>query len=215
MIISTLVTSVPIKVAIFFNFFITNMELTKCKNNTIDHRKIELCLIIKEFRELISLYRFIFEKKSTKILRRALRKHEKMADDKNEDNIEYLKDQVNSLKDLKNVYLKKDKYHNYNVKYFGSDETIRYLFKNDDEDYNVYKLHQQYQSFSGKTLLPLNEYLKRIRSKLTKLITKNCEVKLSVNFVFGFLKKPNDEYNVFIESNNAINIDEIFDQLIK
>ena len=50
--------------------------------------------------------------------------------------------------------------------------------------------------------------------KLTESITKNCKVKL-VNYVFEFKKNPNDECNVFIESEGTTDIDEIFDQLIK
>ena len=47
----------------FFYFFITNMESTKCKNNTIEDNKQVLNLIIKEFRELIGLYQFKTDKK--------------------------------------------------------------------------------------------------------------------------------------------------------
>ena len=112
------------------------------------------------------------------------------------------------------MYILKKKYHDKIIKYHGI-ETINYLFESDNEDYNLYKLNQQYQSFSGKTLLPLNEYLKRIRLELTELITKNCKVRLSINCIFEFKKNPNNECNVFIESDNTTDIDEIFGQLIK
>ena len=42
------------------------MESTKCKNNTIEDNKQVLNLIIKEFRELIGLYRFKTDKKKCK-----------------------------------------------------------------------------------------------------------------------------------------------------
>ena len=42
------------------------MESTRCKNNTVEDKKSELSLIIKEFKELISLYKFRHEEKSTK-----------------------------------------------------------------------------------------------------------------------------------------------------
>ena len=40
------------------------MESIKCENNTIEHNKHVLNLIIKEFRELIDLYRFRTDKKT-------------------------------------------------------------------------------------------------------------------------------------------------------
>ena len=46
-------------------------------------------------------------------------------------------------------------------------------------------------------------------------MTKNCKAKLSVNVVFRSKTNPNDECNVFIESEEATDIDEIFGQLIK
>ena len=80
------------------------MELTKCENNTIEHNKHVLNLIIKEFRELIDLYRFRTDKKTLKIFRKALRKREKSIYDEKEDDIEYLKDNIDKLKGLKNNY---------------------------------------------------------------------------------------------------------------
>ena len=77
-----------------FFFFITNMKSTRCKNNTIEDKKYELSSIIKEFRRLIGLYRFRYETKSTKILRKSLRRHEKTVNDKNEDDVEYIKDNI-------------------------------------------------------------------------------------------------------------------------
>ena len=42
------------------------MESTKSENNTVEHNKHVLNLIIKEFRELIDLYRFKIDKNSFK-----------------------------------------------------------------------------------------------------------------------------------------------------
>ena len=88
------------------------------------------------------------------------------------------------------------------------------MFEKDDEDYNIYKTNQQYQSFSNKTLLPLHKYLEKIRPELIKLMIKNHEVELNVNLVFRSKINSNDECNVFIKTKSA-DIDEIFDQLIK
>ena len=83
------------------------MRSTKCENNTIEGKKYELISIIKEFRELISMYRFRFTKESTKLLRKALRLNEKIVNNEKEGDTEYLKDQLNSLNNFKNVYTKK------------------------------------------------------------------------------------------------------------
>ena len=115
---------------------------------------------------------------------------------------------------LKNTYFDRSKHHGYRAKYRGTDETIRYLLEDDDEDYNIYKSNQQYQSFSGKNLLPLDEYLENIRPELIKLMIKNYEAELNVNLVFGSKNDPNDECNIFIKTKSA-NVDEIFVQLIE
>ena len=86
--------------------------------------------------------------------------------------------------------------------------------EDDDEDYNIYEFNQQYRSFSGKTLLSLSEYFKKIKSELTKII-KDYKVKLNVNSVFESEKDANDECNVSIESTDTTDVDEILDQLIK
>ena len=87
------------------------------------------------------------------------------------------------------------------------------MFEDDEEDYNKYEINQQYQSFSNKTLLPLDEYLQQIRPGLINLITKNHEVELNINLVFRSKKIPNNECNIFITSKSA-DIEEVFDQLI-
>ena len=88
------------------------------------------------------------------------------------------------------------------------------MFKDYDEDNSIYKTNQQYQSFSNKTLLPLDEYLENIRPGLIKLMIKNYEVELNVNLVFRSKNNPNDECSVFITTKSA-DIDEVFDHLIK
>ena len=127
----------------FFIFFIKNMESIKSENNTIEHNKQVLNLIIKEFRELIDLYRFRTDKISLKMLRKALRKREKIVCDGKEDDIEYLKNNIEELKDLKNNYFNKNKSHDYGAKYLGTDETIRYLF----EDYKYTRLTNNISHF--------------------------------------------------------------------
>ena len=152
--------------------------------------------------------------KTVNILRKGIRNHEKIVYDEEEDDIEYIKHNINELKNLKNTYFDRNKYHGYRAKYLGTDEIIKYLFKDDEEDYNIYEINQQCHSFSNKTLLPLDEYLKKIRPGLINLITKNHEVELNVNLVFRSKTNPNNECNIFITSKSA-DIDEVFDQLIK
>ena len=86
------------------------------------------------------------------------------------------------------------------MKYFGTAENIRYFFENPNEDYKIYKIDQQYQSFSNNILLPLDEYLEKIRRGLIKLMIKNYEVELNVNLVFASKSNPNDGCNVFIKT---------------
>ena len=134
--------------------------------------------------------------------------------DDNEDDIKYLQEIVDRLSKLKNHYIETNQYHDHNVKYHGI-ETIKYLFENNDEDYNLYPTnYQQYQSFSSKTLLKLDEYLEKIRPEWIKII-KDCKVSLSVNIVFKSIKNFNDKRNLCIKSDITTDIDEIFSQLIK
>ena len=87
------------------------------------------------------------------------------------------------------------------------------MFNDNDEDYNFYPTkYQQYQSFSSKILLTLDEYLERVRLDLIKM-SKNCKLKLTVNTVFKSIRNSNDKRTLQIKS--TANIDEIFDQLIK
>ena len=88
------------------------------------------------------------------------------------------------------------------------------MFNDDNEDYNLYPTnYQQYQSFSGETLFPLNEYLEKVRSELIKI--KNCEVNISADAVFRSIRNSKDKRTLQIKSKNTSDIDEIFDQLIK
>ena len=88
------------------------------------------------------------------------------------------------------------------------------MFENPNEDYSIYKIDQQYQSFSSRILFSLDEYLEKIRLELTELMTENYEVGLSFNFALGSKVNPNNECNVFIKEKLA-DIEEVFDQLIK
>ena len=63
--------------------------------------------------------------------------------------------------------------------------------------------------------MPLNEYLEQIRSELIELMTNDYKVKISVNIVFRSKTNPNDESNVFFDSEDTTHINEIFGQLIK
>ena len=103
---------------------------------SIEHNKQVLNSITKEFRKLIDLYKFKTDKKTLKILRKVLTEREKIIYDNEEDDIEYLKYNIDQLKRLKISYFDRSKYHDHRVKYLGTDETIKYLFEDDDEDYN-------------------------------------------------------------------------------
>ena len=85
----------------FFVFFITKIGKKRCKNDTsedkndtIEDKKSELDSIIKEFREIITMYKFRFKKEYINILRKSIRDYEKIVNYENEDDIEYLKDQI-------------------------------------------------------------------------------------------------------------------------
>ena len=145
-----------------------------------------------------------------KILRKAIRNRKKIVYDEEADDVEYIKDNINELKNLKNTYFDRNKYHGYRAKCLGIDETVKYLFEDDEEDYNIYEINQQYQSFSNKTLLPLDEYFKKIRPGLINLMTKNHKVQPNVNPFFRSKTNPNNECYIFITSKSA-DIDEVFD----
>ena len=68
-------------------------------------------------------------------------------DSKND--IEYLQDRSDYLNNLLESYTEKSKCNEI--------ETIKCLFDNNDEDYELYPINnKQYQSFSDKNLLTLN-----------------------------------------------------------
>ena len=64
------------------------MESTKYENNGVKHNKHVPNLIIKEFRELIGLYRFKTDIRLLKILRKALINREKIVCYEKENDIE-------------------------------------------------------------------------------------------------------------------------------
>ena len=165
-------------------------------NDVIMHKKSVIINLIKDFREIIKQYGFKYKKNVLKYLRKRLRSDEKAAYDEDEDDIKCLQEIIDRLSKLKKHYIKKNKYDK-NIKYLWI-ETIKYMFENNDKDYNLYLTnYQQYQSFSSKTLLTPNEYLKKIRPELTKLISEDCKVKLSVNAVFRSTKDSNDKRTVY------------------
>ena len=125
-----------------------------------------------------------------------------------EDNIEYLEEIIDRLSRLKKSYLKDNKHHDHNTKYWGF-ETIRYLF--DDEN----KInHQQYQIAIGKILLAHDECLEKIRSDLIELIN-NCKIKLTMNVIFNSAKNFNDKRTLHIKTKASDDIDKLLDLLIK
>ena len=191
------------------------MKQNKCANNTISHKKSEIKSRIDDFREFIKVYGFKYNKKRLSNLRRSLKNHEKIVYDEKEDDIEYLKGRIDYLKCLKNGCFKQNQYQDKNIKYHGI-EAIKYLFDDeDDEDYNLYPIKdQQYQSFSGRILLLLNEYLEKIRAELVKII-KNCKINLIVSTIFKLKINFNDKSTIQIKNKNTTDIDEIFDELIK
>ena len=95
-------------------FVCTKTKQIKCENNTIVHKKSEIKLITDDFREIIKIYGFKYNKKRLSTLRRAIRTHEKIVID-NEDDNEYLQDRINYLNGLKNGYLKQNQYHDKNI----------------------------------------------------------------------------------------------------
>ena len=124
--------------------------------------------------------------------------------------IEYLQDGIDYLNNLFESYTQKNKCNEI--------ETIKCLFDNSDEDYDLHLINNKlYESFSDKNLLPFNEYFERIRPKLTELRTEYCKVKLDVIVVFRAekFKKSNDKRKISIKSKNTTDINEIFSQLIE
>ena len=92
------------------------------------------------------------------------------------------------------------------------------MFDDNDENYDLHLVNnKQYQSFSGKIVLPFNEYLEKIRPKLTELMSDCCKVNLNVGVIFRpeKLRKSSHKRIAYINSKNTTDIDEIFDQLIE
>ena len=174
-----------INLAHFYNYFF--LFLLRKMESTVINKKSEIMTIIKNFREEIATYDFKDKESLLKSLKKLLELYEKIVDDEDEDDIYYLKDCINYLNNLFKGYVEKNKYLDKNIKYHGI-ETVKFLFENYD-DYNLYLINcQQYQSFSDKNLLTLNQYLERIRPELIRLVNKVCKVKLVVNFAFRSIK---------------------------
>ena len=172
------------------------------------HKKSAIIGLTKDFRKIIKTYGVKYKKTVLKHLRFMLTLDGKDAYNENEDDIEYLRDIIDRLSKLKKHYLKQNKYHDHNIKYHGI-ETIKYLFNDEDEDYNLYLIdNQQYQSFFGKILLKFNEHLEKIRPELIKII-KNCKINLTVNIIFRSIKSFNDKRNLCIKSKITTDIDDI------
>ena len=74
-----------------------------------------------------------------KKLRRRLRLDEKAAADENEDDNEYLQGIIDRLNKFKKCYLKQNKYHDHNTKYWGV-EIFKYLFDEDGDENYKFKL---------------------------------------------------------------------------
>ena len=131
-----------------------------------------------------------------------------------EDDIEYLQGIIDRLSRLKKSYLKDNKHHDHNTKYWGF-ETIRYLFDDENENYELYLInHQQYQIALGKILLAPNECLEKIRSDLIELMN-NCKIKLTMNVIFNSAKNFNDKRTLHIKTKASDDIDKLLDLLIK
>ena len=189
------------------------MELTKCEN-VIAYKKSLIKSIIKDFREFIGNYGFKYKKTVLKNLRRRLRSDKKAADDEYEDDIEYLQEIIDRLSSLKKFYLKQNKYHDQNTKYWGI-ETIRYLFGDENKDYELYLInHQQYQLSLGKISLAPNECVEKIRPDLIELMN-DFKINLAMNVIFNSTRNSNNKRTLHIKTKASDDIDELFGLLIK
>ena len=79
----------------------------KRNNNVISHKRSEIKSIIKDFREIIKIYGFRYKKTVLKHLRLSLRSDKKVADDKKEEDIDYLQEIIDRLTRLKHTILNK------------------------------------------------------------------------------------------------------------
>ena len=99
------------------------------EKDSISCKKSLIKSIIQDFKKIIDTIRFRHSKQKMKILRRRLYLDKKAADDKKEDDAEYLQDIISLLNKLKESYSKE-------IKYYGQDkgiESIRYLFDEDKD----------------------------------------------------------------------------------
>ena len=73
----------------------------------MENKKSEIMSIIKGFREFIKTFGFKYKKSIIENLRKSLRSHEKIVNDEDEDDIEYLQEKINYLNNLFKGYIKK------------------------------------------------------------------------------------------------------------
>ena len=172
--------------------------------------KIEIMSTTDDFKKLANTSELRFKRNFLTSLKKTLKPYVKFVNNDFKNDIEDLQGCIDYLNNLFNSYAQKNKCNEI--------ETIRYLFDDNDEDYNLHPINnKQYQSFSDKPLLPFNGYLERITCNYIKLMSDCCKVKLNVNAVFRQerLKKSNGKISVYIKSKNTTDIDEIFSQLIE
>ena len=169
--------------------------------------KVKIMSIIDDFKRLANTTESRFTKHLLNNFKKTVKPYVKFVNDDFKNDIEYLQDCIDYLNNLFNSYAGKNK--------CNVIETIRYMFDDNDEDYDLHPINnKQCQSFSDKNLFPFNEYLERVRPKLVTLMSDCCEVKLNVNAIFKS-KKSNDKISVYIKSKNTTDIDEIFSQLVE
>ena len=178
------------------------------ENNVYTYKKSLIKSITKDLREIITQYGFKYTKDVLRRSKRTLRSFEKVANDENEDDNEYLKYVIDSLNSFRKGYLKK-KHRDHNTKYWGI-EIIRHLFhKNEIEDYYKPKLinYQQYQTDSDRKLLAPNEYLEKIRSNLIQLINNhkdnNWKIQLTMKIIFNSISNLNDKRTLYVKTKNV------------
>ena len=100
--------------------------------NNVNNKKSEIMSITEDFREFINIFKTTYKKSTIKILRKALRSHEKVVNDEREDDTECLQERIDYLNNLLKTFTEKNKHYDKNIKFHGT-ETIRYLFENHDD----------------------------------------------------------------------------------
>ena len=142
--------------------------------------KFEIISIINNFRRLTKTHETLLTN-----LKKSLRSHEKIVASDFKNDTEYLQDRIDYLNNLFESYTQKKR---------NEIETIKCLFDNNDEDYDLYPIdNQQYQSFSDKILLPFNEYLEKSRPKWIEIMTEYCNDTTDIDDIFSQLIKKHEE----------------------